>query len=130
MVTYKKENACPCGTGKSYAHCCGLYISETLTAPDAQALMRSRYTAYTLEDEGYLQKTWHPSSRPQKIIHQQERCKWVGLHVIGHHQEEQTARVEFIAKFKVNGRAEKMHEISRFIFENGQWFYLSGDVLK
>lgn len=109
--------------------CCGPYIAGTSTAPDAQALMRSRYTAYTLEDAAYLQKTWHASSRPEHIIRKQEPYKWTGLNVIAHHQERQTATVEFIAKFKVHGRAEKMHEISRFVFEDGQWFYVAGDFL-
>lgn len=122
-MNQSKENYCPCGSGKIYAHCCEPYLSGAKLAPDAQALMRSRYTAYTLEDEAYLQKTWHPTTRPEKIIRQQESCKWIGLNVISHHQEEQTATVEFIARYKLNGRAEKIHEISRFVFEDGQWFY-------
>jgi len=129
MVKFKKEDSCPCGSGKKYADCCELYIAGTLTAPDAQVLMRSRYTAYTFEDEAYLQKTWHASSRPETIIRKQEPCKWTGLNVIAHHQEGQTATVEFIAKYKLNGRAEKMHEVSRFVFENGQWFYVEGNFL-
>lgn len=128
MVKCKKENGCPCGSGKNYVDCCGPYISGALAAPNAQALMRSRYSAYTLEDEAYLQKTWHPDSRPDKAVLQQARCKWIGLQVIAHHQKQQTATVEFIAKFKVHGRAEKMHEISRFVYEDGRWLYLDGEV--
>ena len=125
MAKAKIEKGCPCGSGKKIALCCEPYLSGKKTAPDAQALMRSRYTAFTLEDEAYLQKTWHSSSRPEKIIRKQEPCKWIALNVIAHHQEEQTATVEFIAKYKLNGRAEKMHEVSRFVFEDGQWFYVA-----
>lgn len=128
MVKSKHEEACPCGSGKGYAQCCGLYISGTLFAPNAQALMRSRYTAYTLEDETYLLKTWHLSKRPSHLPEQQQ-VKWIALTVIAHHQEEHTAVVEFSAQFKVNGRATKMREKSRFVFEDGQWFYVSGDLL-
>jgi SEC-C motif-containing protein len=125
MVNSKIEKMCPCGSGKNYSHCCAPFLEGAVNAPDAEKLMRSRYTAYTLEDEAYLQKTWHPLKRPGKII--QQSSQWIGLKVIAHHQQEQTATVEFIAKYKVNGRAEKMHEISRFVFEDGRWFYVEGE---
>jgi len=126
MVKSKIEKMCPCGSGKNYLHCCAPFLEGAANAPDAEKLMRSRYTAYTLEDETYLQKTWHPLKRPKKII--QHPSQWIGLKVIAHHQQEQTATVEFIAKYKVNGRAEKMHEISRFVFEDGRWFYVDGKI--
>ena len=126
MARSKQELPCPCGLGKNYQSCCGRFISGTKFAPDAQALMRSRYTAYTLEDEAYLQMSWHPTTRPAEIIRKQESCKWIGLNVISHHQEEQTAIVEFIAKYKINGRAEQIHETSRFVCEDGKWLYIDG----
>jgi SEC-C motif domain protein len=116
---------CPCGSGADYENCCGHYLNGAI-APTAEKLMRSRYTAYTLENETYLQKTWHATTRPTHI--EQQSCKWIGLTVLAHQQEARTATVEFIAKYKVNGRAEKMHEVSRFVFEDGQWFYLDGQI--
>jgi SEC-C motif domain protein len=123
MRRSNKEQDCPCGSGKSFSQCCGPYLEGSKNAPDAQALMRSRYTAYTLEDEAYLQKTWHPSTRPSTIL--QQPCKWIGLNVLAYQENQQTATVEFIAKYKVGGRAEKMHEISRFVFEDGRWLYVA-----
>ena len=109
-----------------YKNCCGRYITGAEIAPDAQALMRSRYTAYTLENEPYLQKSWHPKTRPAEVMRNQEACKWISLSILSYQQEEQTATVEFIARYKMNGRAEKLHETSRFVCEEGQWLYLDG----
>lgn len=123
----KTTQACPCGSGKNYAACCEPYIAGTSNAPTAETLMRSRYTAYALMDETYLQKTWHPSTCPDPLICQE--VNWIGLTVLAHHQEATTATVEFVAKYKMNGRAEKMHELSRFVLEEGQWLYVEGDFL-
>jgi len=122
----KQDAPCPCGTGKSFVQCCGLYLSGKNSAPNAPALMRSRYTAYTLDDETYLQKTWHASTRPALQQDKQEPCKWIGLTIISQHQEDQHATVEFVAKYKVNGRAQQLQEISNFVQEDGAWFYVDG----
>jgi len=118
---------CACGSGTVYEQCCGRYISGQEYAPDAQSLMRSRYTAYTLEDEAYLQRTWHPRSRPELNLAQQVPCKWLGLQILAHHQQDATATVEFVARYKVGGRAQRLHEVSRFEREDGQWFYVTGE---
>jgi SEC-C motif-containing protein len=127
VTKLKIENFCPCSSGKIFTHCCKPFIAGILIAPTAVTLMRSRYSAYTLGNPAYLQRTWHPTTRPKEII--QQPCKWVGLSIISYHQEELCATVEFVARFKVNGRAEKLHETSRFVFENKQWFYVDGDFL-
>ena len=88
--------------------------------------MRSRYTAYTLEDQNYLQKTWHPRSRPVLRLDRQEPCKWMGLTIMAFHEDDQTATVEFVARYKVNGKASQLHEISKFEREDGQWLYVDG----
>jgi SEC-C motif-containing protein len=103
-----------------------VYLSAKDIAPTAQALMRSRYTAYTLNDEAYLQKTWHASTRPALQLDKQEPCKWLGLTIISQHQEGHYATVEFVAKYKVNGRAQQLHEVSNFVQEDGAWFYVDG----
>ena len=123
-----KPQPCPCGSGDGplYEQCCGRYISGSLTAPDALALMRSRYSAYVLEDQAYLQRTWHPRSRPELNFDQQTPCKWTGLQIVSHQQQETTATVEFVARYKLNGRAHQLHEVSKFELEDGQWFYVDG----
>ena len=88
--------------------------------------MRSRYTAYTLDDQSYLLKTWYPASRPELDRFKQESCKWIGLTILEEHVAERSATVEFVAKYKINGRAEQMHEISNFVLEGGAWFYVDG----
>jgi SEC-C motif domain protein len=92
--------------------------------------MRSRYTAYVLEDEPYLLATWHPLSRPENLDFAAEPCpKWLGLTVKQRTvMDARHATVEFIARYKINGRAFKMHEISRFERIQERWFYLDGEV--
>ena len=117
---------CPCGTGKKFEQCCGVYLSGQELASNALALMRSRYTAYVMEDQAYLQKTWHASTRPSVQLDQQELCKWLGLTIVAQQQDAQHATVEFIAKYKVNGRAQRLHEKSNFVLEDGAWLYVDG----
>jgi len=92
--------------------------------------MRSRYTAYTMLREDYLLATWHSSTRPFELgLAKDAESKWVGLEVKRYENPKpDSAIVEFVARYKVNGRAHRLHEISRFVRENGRWFYLAGDV--
>lgn len=126
MAKSKQMAYCPCGSAVSYQQCCERYITGKESAPNAEALMRSRYTAYTLADEKYVQRTWHPRSRPVLRFDQQEPCKWTGLIVIAFHEDGQRATVEFIANYKINGKANRLHEISKFEYEDGQWLYVDG----
>jgi SEC-C motif-containing protein len=138
MPTKNAPTACPCG-GAAYATCCGRYIGTALPAPGAEQLMRSRYTAYTLRNEAYLRATWHHSTRPgEPIVSDDEKLQWLGLEVksalrLRQRQvtpdadgDENRDSVEFVARYKVNGRAHRLHELSRFVREDGRWFYLDG----
>ena len=90
--------------------------------------MRSRYTAFTQNNETYLLLSWHRNTRPQNLnLVDQKNIKWVILKILQHETKEITATVEFIARYKVNGKAEKIHELSRFVKEDGRWFYVDGD---
>jgi SEC-C motif domain protein len=90
--------------------------------------MRSRYTAYTLQNERYLLGTWYGSTRPgSRLFGENEAIKWLSLDVLGHHEEGNDGVVEFVARYKVQGRAHKLHEISRFVQEGGRWFYVDGN---
>jgi len=123
----KHAEACPCGSGESFANCCRQYLSGQLPET-AEQLMRSRYTAFTLNAEDYLLETWYPETRPRSLdLSAQAPVKWIGLKVISHDNQTDSAEVEFIARFKINGKAEKIHELSRFIKLDGRWFYVNGD---
>jgi len=117
---------CPCGGGQ-LTSCCGRIIEGGAIAQTALELMRSRYTAYTLQDEPYLEATWYGSTRPTgSLLDESERIKWLSLEICAHHEEGSDASVEFIARYKIQGRAHQLHEISRFVREDGRWFYLDG----
>lgn len=126
----KNPNLCPCGSNKPYAACCARYLDGAAQAPTAEALMRSRYTAYTQLNENYLLATWHPSSRPAQLgLADEAPTKWIALDVKRHaQQDEHHAIVEFVARYKVNGKAHCLHEVSRFVQEAGHWFYTDGDI--
>jgi SEC-C motif-containing protein len=126
----KLAPVCPCGSTKIYIACCALYVERNEAAPTAEALMRSRYTAYTLQREDYLLATWHTSTRPSSLGFANEPpSKWIGLEVKRHEQQDTDhAIVEFVARYKVNGRAHRLHEVSRFVRENGRWFYVAGEI--
>ena len=121
---------CPCGLPHSYEKCCGRHTGGNAPAPTAEALMRSRYTAYTLGLEPYLLATWHPSTRPAALeLNAEPHPQWLGLQVKRHRQiDEIHAEVEFVARHKIGGRAWRLHETSRFVREEGQWYYLDGDI--
>lgn len=124
-----KLNICPCGSNHPYEKCCGVFITDATPAPTAEKLMRSRYTAYTLLNEEYLLATWHTSTRPQALDLAHDTSKWIGLDVKRHQQQNADhAIVEFVAKYKNNGRAHRLHEVSRFVSEEGRWFYIDGEL--
>ncbi len=91
--------------------------------------MRSRYSAYVLGLEDYLLSTWHPSTRPPALNLAADRdTRWLGLEVRRHQPTvADTAMVEFVARYKIGGRAHRLHECSRFRREEGRWLYLDGD---
>lgn len=119
-----KKEACPCG-GADYQHCCRPYIEGGVPAPDAQALMRSRYTAYVLGNEDYLRATWHPRTRPAEKL-TGEGTRWLGLEVKRHHEQGDQAQVEFVARYRVGGQGHRLHELSNFEREDGRWLYVDG----
>lgn len=126
------EPGCPCGLAAAYAQCCGRYHpggALALQAPDATALMRSRYSAFVLGLADYLLATWHPRTRPATSITHEPGLKWLGLDVrrsstIG----PLSAEVEFVARSKHAGRAHRLHELSRFECLDGRWYYVDGDL--
>lgn len=94
--------------------------------------MRSRYTAYVQQNETYLLQTWHRSTRPHELaLRQQAPVKWLGLKIIRTEagtENDNTGVVEFVARYKVNGKAQQLGEVSQFVKESGRWFYVQGEV--
>lgn len=121
--------ACPCGLRRPYAACCGRWHHGPLhlRAPDAEALMRSRYSAFALGLHDYLLATWHPQTRPALIEPDPAGLRWLGLEVKAHQQmDDRHATVEFVARHKLGGRAHRLHELSRFECVGDAWFYVDG----
>jgi SEC-C motif-containing protein len=97
-----------------------------LLAPTAEALMRSRYTAYVLGLHDYLLDTWHPHTRPSALQGDPPGLRWLGLELRRSEVlDNDHATVEFIALSKLGGRAHRLHEKSRFERIDGRWFYVA-----
>jgi SEC-C motif domain protein len=116
---------CPCGTGVPYDACCGPFHGGT-PAPTAEKLMRSRYSAFALGDAEYLVRTWHSSTRPPALRLDSSR-RWLGLAIEatdGGGLLHKTGTVEFTASYQDGDFRGAQHENSRFVREDGQWFYV------
>ncbi|RYZ10770.1 MAG: hypothetical protein EOO24_08235 [Comamonadaceae bacterium] len=124
---------CPCGRRDRrelplvYSQCCGRFVENlaTIPAPDAETLMRTRYTAFVLERPDYLLATWHPTTRPASIEFE-PGLKWLGLEVRSRSVlDADHAEVEFVARSRDgSGEAHRLHERSRFVREDERWLYL------
>ena len=127
------ENPCPCGSVQAYASCCGRFIDQGVLPETAEQLMRSRYTAFTQANEPYLLASWHESTRPVALgFDADEPVRWLGLRIdrveAGGAQDDRGV-VCFVARLRVGGgRALRLQECSRFVREQGRWFYVDGDV--
>ncbi|KQV83105.1 YchJ family protein [Rhizobacter sp. Root1221] len=129
------SDPCPCRATDprplAYAACCGRYHAGPLhlLAPTAEALMRSRYSAFVRGDHPYLLATWFTGTRPADLEPGPPDLRWLGLDVRRHaEQDPDHATVEFVARSKLGGRAHRLHETSRFVRQDGRWFYVDGDV--
>jgi SEC-C motif domain protein len=123
---------CDCGAPRAYSECCGRYHAGPLhmEAPNAEALMRSRYSAYVRELTRYLLDTWHPSTRPAALEPSPPGLRWLGLEVRRYEvQDADHSTVEFVARSKLAGRARRLHESSRFVRESRRWYYVDGDLI-
>jgi SEC-C motif-containing protein len=125
---------CPCGSGSDFDACCSPYI-EGHAAPTAEALMRSRYSAYTLDNQAYLIKTLAPESREEEEQETEQvsdtNMKWLGLEIRSTSKgcvEDETGIVEFVAKYKVGDKLGIHHERSNFQREDGCWVCIGGEI--
>ncbi|MGD7001352.1 YchJ family protein [Corynebacterium halotolerans] len=128
-TSYPDSKRCPCGTGLTYGECCGRYHAG-VTAPTAETLMRSRFTAFAVGDSAYLLRTWAAEDRPETLELTDTGVRFYRLDildVVGGGPLDETGVVEFEAFYK---GAEKgsQHERSSFRRVNGEWVYAAGDV--
>ena len=120
---------CPCGSSVAFEACCGPLLRGERLPASAEALMRSRYTAYVLADDSYLLATWHPHPRPASLGLDEPQPHWLGLRVKSSQDlDDNHARVQFVARYKIGGRAFRLEEMSRFERVAGRWFYVDGEV--
>lgn len=123
---------CPCGSALEYSSCCQRYLSGEELAPGPSQLMRSRYSAFVMKDADYLIKTWHPSCQAQTFRAELEKgfsqTEWLGLTLFASDEGRvpNEGFVSFVARFNDNNRPGAIIERSRFLKENGQWYYIDG----
>jgi SEC-C motif domain protein len=119
------KNACPCYSGKAYTACCQP-LHNGQVAPDAERLMRARYSAYALRLPEFIVASWHPETRPDSLsLEDLNGIKWLKLQVVFYQQTDEThAEVKFVASYQA-GKQKKTHlsEHSLFVREAGSWFY-------
>lgn len=123
------DGPCPCGSGRDTRRCCGAYLAGAALPTSAAALMRSRYTAFVNRDGAYLLRTWHPETRPPQLDMSGEQPQWTGLQIVACDaggEGDDRGSVEFIADFVQEGECRQLHEVSRFVREQGVWYYLDG----
>ena len=132
-MTSARLPLCPCGQTDprqrplAYAACCQPW-HQGRPAPTPEALMRSRYSAFALGLVDYLNATWHPSTRPVDLV-LEPGVLWLGLHIKGVRQPDAThGEVCFVARSRQAGRGHRLQERSRFVQEDGRWWYVDGDL--
>jgi SEC-C motif domain protein len=113
---------CPCGTGEPVAACCGRLHAGRQRAVTAEQLMRSRFSAFALGEEGYLLSSWHPSTRPKRLRLDPTQ-EWTRLEIVGH-TGGGPFDTEGTVEFRAHHRAGVLRENSRFVREDGEWFYV------
>jgi SEC-C motif-containing protein len=128
-------DACPCGSGKDLAGCCGPYLSGAALPPTPEALMRSRYSAFATGNIDYLEQTLLPGTRDdfdrKQVTDWAANSEWTGLEVRsteGGGPDEEDGIVEFVARFRTGGKEYVHHETSRFSRSDGRWWYVDGTM--
>ena len=126
------SSLCPCGSAVEYSLCCQPYLTGAKVAPNPSHLMRSRYTAFVVKQADYLIRTWHPSCHAAAFRADIEAgfasTQWLGLTVFEQSMEKTGTEgyVSFVARFNENGKSGAIIERSRFLKEDGQWYYIDG----
>ncbi len=125
------ETTCLCGSGIEYALCCQPFHQQKSQPATAEALMRSRFTAYANKDEQYLLDTWDASKKPKSIDFTKEDAIWTKLEIVKTKKgqaKDSKGIVEFKAYYRLDNEEHVMNELSRFVKTSGRWLYLDGLV--
>jgi SEC-C motif-containing protein len=124
---------CPCQSGQNYDDCCGAIIAGRRAAPTAEALMRSRYSAFARGELDYLHDSLHPDHRgdhdPEATRQWAERSEWLTLEILSKQaggEDDDSGTVEFAARFRQKGATLTHHEVGEFSRLNGRWYYVDG----
>ena len=126
------DRPCACGSGLAHGGCCGPLLAGWALARTAEALMRSRYTAFVERNQAYLAQTWHPSTRPSDL-ELEAQPNWCGLRIVATEQggeDDGEGLVEFVATALTGTEVFCLRERSRFVREDGRWLYLAGQIRK
>ncbi|WP_078960512.1 MULTISPECIES: YchJ family protein [unclassified Streptomyces] len=121
-----QSSPCPCGLAETYEKCCGRFLRGEATAPTAEALMRSRYSAFVKRDEPYLLRTWHPRTRPARVEFD-PGMRWTGLEILETGDGTAFHTIGTVT-FRASYRGGCLRERSRFERVDGAWVYVDGDV--
>lgn len=130
MKVMPKNIACPCGSKNNFSTCCEVFLTFQIKPKTAEQLMRSRYCAFVTQNETYLLTTWHSDYCPKKIEFDQS-TKWLGLKVKrckAGLDLDTLGWVEFVARYKIAGKAERIEELSCFVKNGEQWLYVSAET--
>jgi len=131
-MTLQPGDPCPCDSGSAFGDCCQPIISARRPADTAEALMRSRYSAFVLMDLAHLRRSWHPDTLPADLQPDPD-SRWLGLKIKASEAggaDDDHGTVEFVARFKRQGRGHRLHENSRFTRFNGLWVYVDGELIE
>lgn len=128
---------CPCGSGRDYVECCQPLIQGTQSATTAEALIRSRYSAYVKAQIDYIYATTH-KSRQSKFNREESlawsrKAEWQSLEVLRTEDggpEDESGIVEFMARYREKGKLVQHHEIAEFTKEDGRWYFVDGQAPK
>jgi SEC-C motif-containing protein len=128
---------CPCGSGRDFESCCGPVIAGTAPAPTAEALMRARYSAFATGTPAFLHSSLAPEAAadysPEETEAWAKNSQWKGLEIVATEaggEADEVGTVEFIARYRMNGKDYAHHELSRFRKEKGRWMYVDGVIPK
>ncbi|MFI0353949.1 YchJ family protein [Actinomadura sp. 9N407] len=122
----QRPAACPCGSAAPYQDCCGRLHRGEAQARTAEELMRSRYSAFAVQDAAYLLKSWHPSTRP-RVVDLPAGLRWERLEILNT-TEGSPFHTKGTVEFRAHHTGGELHEVSRFVRNEGAWAYLDGNV--
>jgi SEC-C motif domain protein len=135
MTNIQQPNLCPCGSHKAYRLCCGPFISGAQIPATPEALMRSRYAAFTQANMEYIANTMQGAVKKQFNVESSKQwaqhVTWLGLDIINATpvtEQDEKGFVEFIARYRFQNKTENIHERSEFHKQDGRWFYVNGEA--